>query len=56
MREALQLFHGGDLPTALLIDGRGYIRWHAVGLPSEEAEVAFSDVFRRVWRETAGGR
>ena len=26
-----------SLPSVLLVDERGYIRWHAVGLPSEES-------------------
>jgi len=30
-----------QLPVVLLLDTLGYIRWHAVGLPSEDAETVF---------------
>ena len=35
--ELAAIFHLYDktLPSILLVDSRGYVRWHAVGLPTE---------------------
>merc|ERR1719409_2467223 len=37
-----------ELPIVLLIDPLGYIRWHAVGLPSPEATVLFRSLSRQL--------
>lgn len=44
---ALHLYNK-ELPVVLLIDPLGYIRWHAVGLPTGEATVAFRSLARRL--------
>lgn len=46
--KALHLYDK-ELPVVLLIDSLGYIRWHAVGLPTEDA----TDVFRSLSRQLA---
>jgi hypothetical protein len=48
--KALHLYDK-ELPVALLIDALGYIRWHVVGLPTEDATVVFKSVSRRLTRE-----
>ena len=35
-----------QLPSILLVDSRGYIRWHAVGLPTDKAVEVFSEVVK----------
>lgn len=40
-----------ELPVVLLIDPLGYVRWHAVGLPSEEATEIFQVMARRLAKE-----
>lgn len=47
--EALHLYDA-DLPVMLLLDSLGYVRWHAVGLPTEEATGVFKDVSRKLAR------
>jgi len=37
-----------ELPAVLLIDSLGYIRWHAVGLPTEEATSLLRSLSRRL--------
>eukprot|EP00929_Paragymnodinium_shiwhaense_P000358 TRINITY_DN100603_c0_g1_i1.p1 TRINITY_DN100603_c0_g1~~TRINITY_DN100603_c0_g1_i1.p1 ORF type:complete len:402 (-),score=79.64 TRINITY_DN100603_c0_g1_i1:81-1286(-) len=37
-----------ELPVVLLIDPMGYVRWHAVGLPSTEATVLFRSLSRQL--------
>lgn len=44
---ALHLYNK-ELPVVLLIDPLGYIRWHAVGLPSEEATQIFTTLSRKL--------
>lgn len=44
---ALHLYNK-ELPVVLLIDPLGYIRWHAVGLPTGEATAAFRGLARRL--------
>ena len=43
--------YNGDLPTCLLIDKKGYIRWHAIGLPNEESIDVFKKVYRKLKHE-----
>ena len=47
-------FHSYDksLPSVLLVDGRGYVRWHAVGLPSEEAADLARAALKRLAKES----
>merc|ERR1711879_746692 len=40
-----------QLPALLLIDSLGYIRWHAVGLPSEDATAVFQSMCKRMATE-----
>jgi len=40
-----------ELPVVLLIDPLGYIRWHAVGLPTEDATDIFRSLSHRLARE-----
>lgn len=40
-----------DLPVVLLIDPLGYIRWHAVGLPTDEATSIFRSLSGTLARE-----
>lgn len=47
---ALHLYNR-ELPVVLLLDQLGYIRWHAVGLPSDDAIAVFNDVAPRLARE-----
>jgi len=47
LKEALQLFDA-SLPTCLLVDPRGYIRWHAVGLPSADAKTSLIRLCRKL--------
>jgi len=37
-----------NLPVVLLIDPLGYIRWHAVGLPTDDATEVFKQLSRRL--------
>lgn len=43
-----------NLPSFLLVDRLGYIRWHAVGLPSEDATEVLIKVVRKVAKENQG--
>eukprot|EP00933_Yihiella_yeosuensis_P037540 TRINITY_DN31504_c0_g1_i1.p1 TRINITY_DN31504_c0_g1~~TRINITY_DN31504_c0_g1_i1.p1 ORF type:complete len:394 (-),score=75.21 TRINITY_DN31504_c0_g1_i1:116-1297(-) len=43
-----------ELPVVLLIDKVGYIRWHAIGLPTPEATSLFKQLARRLAHEKAG--
>lgn len=47
---ALHLYNK-ELPVVLLLDSVGYIRWHAVGLPTEEATETFQTLARRLAHE-----
>lgn len=51
--EYVQALHLYDkqLPTVLLLDRLGYVRWHAVGLPTSEATETFRALARRLARE-----
>jgi len=40
-----------ELPSILLIDPLGYVRWHAVGLPTDEATLLFRSLSRRLATE-----
>eukprot|EP00442_Polarella_glacialis_P035802 CAMPEP_0115063960 /NCGR_PEP_ID=MMETSP0227-20121206/9404_1 /TAXON_ID=89957 /ORGANISM="Polarella glacialis, Strain CCMP 1383" /LENGTH=393 /DNA_ID=CAMNT_0002449533 /DNA_START=59 /DNA_END=1240 /DNA_ORIENTATION=- len=40
-----------DLPVVLLLDPLGYVRWHAVGLPTHEATDLFRTLAARLARE-----
>jgi hypothetical protein len=40
-----------ELPTVLLIDKRGYIRWHAVGWPTEKALGTLTPIVRQLATE-----
>lgn len=40
-----------NLPSFLLVDCLGYIRWHAVGLPDEDATETLLKVFRKLAKE-----
>ena len=40
-----------SLPSVLLVDKRGYIRWHAVGLPTEESASVASKLLNQLVRE-----
>jgi len=42
------------LPVVLLLDSLGYVRWHAVGMPSEDAVEVFRDVSRKLATEKKG--
>lgn len=48
--KALHLYDK-ELPVVLLIDPVGYIRWHAVGLPTEDATDVFRSLSSRLARE-----
>lgn len=37
-----------QLPVVLLLDSLGYVRWHAVGLPSEDSVEVFKQVSRKL--------
>lgn len=39
------------LPSLLLVDSLGYVRWHAVGLPSDEATAVFRSLSKRLATE-----
>lgn len=47
---ALHLYNK-DLPVVLLLDAVGYIRWHAVGLPTDEATQIFRSLAKRLAHE-----
>jgi len=47
---ALHLYNP-QLPVLLLLDPLGYIRWHAVGLPSEDATAVFRGLARKLAHE-----
>jgi len=49
-KEIVTGFHLYDksLPSILLVDGRGFVRWHAVGLPSEASLEALRRVVAQV--------
>eukprot|EP00440_Ansanella_granifera_P066485 gb/GFBE01072111.1/.p1 GENE.gb/GFBE01072111.1/~~gb/GFBE01072111.1/.p1 ORF type:complete len:381 (+),score=52.43 gb/GFBE01072111.1/:1-1143(+) len=47
---ALHLYNK-ELPVVLLIDPLGYIRWHAVGLPTTEATELFRSLARKLANE-----
>jgi len=40
-----------ELPVVLLLDSLGYIRWHAVGLPTDAATAAFRVLSRKLVTE-----
>jgi hypothetical protein len=40
-----------SLPSVLLIDKKGYVRWHAVGLPTDECVEAISPLLHRLSKE-----
>jgi hypothetical protein len=40
-----------SLPSFLLVDRLGYIRWHAVGLPSDDAKEVLMKVLRKAVKE-----
>jgi hypothetical protein len=40
-----------ELPVVLLVDPLGYIRWHAVGLPTEEATEIFRSLSQKLAHE-----
>lgn len=40
-----------ELPVVLLVDPLGYIRWHAVGLPSDDATAVFRQLSQRLAKE-----
>uniref|UniRef100_A0A7S4PRP8 Thioredoxin-like fold domain-containing protein n=1 Tax=Alexandrium monilatum TaxID=311494 RepID=A0A7S4PRP8_9DINO len=40
-----------QLPVVLLLDSLGYVRWHAVGMPSEDSVEVFRQVSRRLANE-----
>lgn len=44
---SLQLYNK-ELPTCLLIDKKGYIRWHAIGLPNDDAEETLIRLYRKL--------
>jgi len=47
---ALHLYNK-DLPVVLLLDAVGYIRWHAVGLPTDDATEIFQSLAKRLAHE-----
>ena len=52
-REILLDFHmyNKSLPSILLVDKRGYIRWHAVGIPTEESGKTMVELLEKLRRE-----
>ncbi|CAE7381791.1 unnamed protein product [Symbiodinium pilosum] len=44
---ALHLYNK-ELPVVLLLDAVGYVRWHAVGLPTSEATALFKSLSRKL--------
>jgi hypothetical protein len=52
-KEIVLDFHSYNksLPSILFIDPRGYVRWHAVGLPSEESTVTAKNLLQKLIRE-----
>lgn len=40
-----------SLPSVLLVDQRGYIRWHAVGLPTDESAALAANLLKQLVRE-----
>jgi hypothetical protein len=40
-----------SLPSVLFIDKAGYVRWHAVGLPTEESVATMLPLLRKLARE-----
>lgn len=51
--ELLLDFHlyNKSLPSILLVDSKGYIRWHAVGLPTEESGATMVALLQKLIRE-----
>lgn len=47
---ALHLYNK-ELPVVLLLDSFGYVRWHAVGLPTDEATAVFQELSRKLGKE-----
>jgi len=43
-----------QLPVVLLLDPLGYIRWHAVGLPTEDATAVFKSLSHKLSKEKKG--
>merc|ERR1712039_334775 len=43
--------YNNELPVVLLLDPLGYIRWHAVGLPSEDATGLFRSLSHKLAHE-----
>lgn len=43
-----------ELPVVLLIDKQGYVRWHAVGMPTDDATDVFRSQSRRLSFERRG--
>ena len=41
-----------SLPSILLVDKKGYVRWHAVGLPTEECVSTLRPLISRLAKET----
>jgi hypothetical protein len=52
-REIVLDFHAYNksLPSVLFIDKLGYIRWHAVGLPTEESAELATLLLNKLVRE-----
>ena len=52
-REILLDFHmyNKSLPSILLVDKRGYIRWHAVGIPTVESGKTMVELLEKLRRE-----
>jgi len=48
--KALHMYDS-ELPSILLIDPLGYVRWHAVGLPTEEATELFRSLAHKLAKE-----
>merc|ERR1739845_334583 len=48
--KSLHLYNN-QLPVVLLLDPLGYVRWHAVGLPSDDATAVFRSLASRLARD-----
>ncbi len=52
--EIARTFHvyNSKLPSVLLTDSRGFVRWHAVGLPTEESVGILDQVMKTIKKES----
>ena len=40
-----------QLPSVLLVDSRGFIRWHAIGLPNDKCIATLRPLVKQLLRE-----